>query len=32
MRVVNHKIYKLEIDEYCPFELVLKIEKINIII
>lgn len=32
MRVVNHKIYNLEIDEYCPFELVLKIEKINIII
>jgi hypothetical protein len=32
MRIVNHKIYNLEIDEYCPFELVLKIEKINIII
>jgi|TARA_B100001093_G_scaffold13511_3_gene12467 hypothetical protein len=32
MRVVNHKIYNLEIDEYCPFEVILKIEKINIII
>tara|TARA_B100001248_G_C27391690_1_gene462782 strand:- start:1690 stop:2433 length:744 start_codon:yes stop_codon:yes gene_type:complete len=32
MRIVNHKIYNLEIDEYYPFELVLKIEKINIII
>jgi hypothetical protein len=32
MRVVNHKIYNLDIDEYYPFELVLKIEKINIII
>ena len=32
MRVVNHKIYNLEIDEYYPFEIVLKIERINIII
>ena len=32
MRLVNHKIYNLEIDEYCPFEVILKIEKLNIII